>query len=96
MKAEELFSVAGKSVVVTGGANGLGFAMTRALSDNGARVIIMDIDAEASAAAVAELLARGPIQSSRRQKWFQCSTLSFISGIPISQDEVQLAHDCDG
>lgn len=27
MKAEDLYSVAGKVVVITGGANGLGFAM---------------------------------------------------------------------
>jgi NAD(P)-dependent dehydrogenase (short-subunit alcohol dehydrogenase family) len=61
MKAEELFSVEGLSTVVTGGANGLGFAMARALADNGARVTIVDVDGKAAAAAVAELEARGGV-----------------------------------
>lgn len=59
MKAEELYKVADKVVVVTGGANGLGLAMARAMSDNGARVVILDWEVDAAARAVAELTAKG-------------------------------------
>lgn len=59
MKAEELYKVAHKIVVVTGGANGLGFAMARAMSDNGARVVIVDRDRTDAEHAVSELSARG-------------------------------------
>ena len=59
MKAEELYNVAGKVVVVTGGANGLGFGMARAMSDNGATVVIVDRDRADAEQAVAELSARG-------------------------------------
>lgn len=59
MKAEELYKVAGKIVVVTGGANGLGFAMARAMSDNGARVIIVDRERESAERAVTQLSAHG-------------------------------------
>ena len=59
MKAEELYNVAGKVVVVTGGANGLGLGMARAMSDNGATVIIVDKDRTDAERAVAELSARG-------------------------------------
>lgn len=59
MKAEELYRVSGKVVVVTGGANGLGFAMARAMSDNGARVVIVDVDRDSAERAAAELKARG-------------------------------------
>ena len=59
MKAEELYSVTGKVVAITGGANGLGFAMARAMGDNGARVVIVDRDKESAERAVAELTARG-------------------------------------
>jgi NAD(P)-dependent dehydrogenase (short-subunit alcohol dehydrogenase family) len=58
LKAEELYKVAGKVVAVTGGANGLGFAMARAMSDNGARVILVDIHRGEAERAVAELSAR--------------------------------------
>jgi NAD(P)-dependent dehydrogenase (short-subunit alcohol dehydrogenase family) len=61
MKAEQLFCVRDRVAVVTGGANGLGFALARALADNGARVTILDIDRAATNAAVAELAARGGI-----------------------------------
>jgi NAD(P)-dependent dehydrogenase (short-subunit alcohol dehydrogenase family) len=59
VKAEDLYRVSGKVVVVTGGANGLGFAMARAMSDNGARVAILDVDRTGTERAVAELAGRG-------------------------------------
>lgn len=59
MKAERLYRVSHKVAVITGGANGLGFAMARALSDNGARTVIFDVDRDAIDRAVAELAARG-------------------------------------
>lgn len=40
MKIDQLFSVAGKTVVVTGGSRGIGEMIARALVDNGAQVII--------------------------------------------------------
>lgn len=59
MKAEDLYRVSHKVAVITGGANGLGFAMARALADNGAKVIIFDVDRAALDNAVNELSARG-------------------------------------
>jgi NAD(P)-dependent dehydrogenase (short-subunit alcohol dehydrogenase family) len=59
VKAEKLFSVEGRIAIVTGGANGLGFAFARALADNGARVTLFDKDEPAIAEAVAALAARG-------------------------------------
>jgi NAD(P)-dependent dehydrogenase (short-subunit alcohol dehydrogenase family) len=59
MKAEELYRVSHKVAVVTGGANGLGFAMARALADNGAKVTIFDVDRAALDSAVNELSTRG-------------------------------------
>ena len=59
MKAEHLYRVANKIVVVTGGANGLGFAMARAMSDNGARVVIVDRESDAAQHVVTELTATG-------------------------------------
>ncbi|PWB98053.1 SDR family NAD(P)-dependent oxidoreductase [Salinibacterium hongtaonis] len=47
--------LAGKSIIVTAGGNGIGLATARALVENGARVAIVDISADAVAAAVAEL-----------------------------------------
>jgi len=46
MKISELFKVEGYGVVVTGGASGLGLAYAEALAENGARVTILDIDAQ--------------------------------------------------
>ena len=62
MKAEELYRVSDKTVVVTGGANGLGFAMARAMSDNGANVVIVDCDR-----ADAERAVSGIIGTQRRK-----------------------------
>lgn len=47
MKIQNLFNVAGRSVVVTGGASGIGLGIASALAENGARVTIVDVKAEA-------------------------------------------------
>lgn len=47
MQISELFKVEGYGVVVTGGASGIGLAYAEALAENGARVTILDIDAQA-------------------------------------------------
>lgn len=50
---------AGKSVIVTGGASGLGRALVRLLSDKGARVIVADRDGSGAEAVAAELAGTG-------------------------------------
>lgn len=54
-----LFDLAGRVALVTGGASGLGRAMVDVLAENGAHVVIGDIQKENGAKAVAELAARG-------------------------------------
>jgi len=44
VKSEQLFSVEGYAVIVTGGASGLGLAFTEALAENGATVTMLDVD----------------------------------------------------
>jgi NAD(P)-dependent dehydrogenase (short-subunit alcohol dehydrogenase family) len=46
--------LAGKHVVVTGGANGIGAAMARRFADEGARVVVADLDEEALMRVAAE------------------------------------------
>lgn len=45
----------GKSAVVTGGAQGIGFEIARVLHEQGARVLLADLDGERATAAAAEL-----------------------------------------
>ena len=46
MKISDLFSVDSYGVVVTGGASGIGLGYAEALASNGARVTILDVDAQ--------------------------------------------------
>jgi NAD(P)-dependent dehydrogenase (short-subunit alcohol dehydrogenase family) len=46
MSLQEMFDVAGKSAIVTGGASGIGRAYADVLAENGARVCAFDVDRE--------------------------------------------------
>ncbi len=50
---------AGETVAITGGAGGMGFATAQLLSELGARVALIDVDAAALASRAAELTAAG-------------------------------------
>lgn len=50
----------GKTVIVTGGASGIGQAVSRGLAEVGARVVVADMNAEAGADTVAGLPGDGP------------------------------------
>jgi len=56
---EKMFDVRGKSVIVTGGASGIGRAYAEVMAEHGARVCIFDIDAEGMARTVADMTAKG-------------------------------------
>src|SRR4051812_47757157 len=52
-------TLSGKVVVVTGGAEGLGFGLARAFAEQGARLALADVQADRLAHAVATLTAEG-------------------------------------
>jgi NAD(P)-dependent dehydrogenase (short-subunit alcohol dehydrogenase family) len=51
--------LAGKTALVTGGANGIGFAICQELAANGVRVAVADLDAAAAEVAAAALVPAG-------------------------------------
>jgi NAD(P)-dependent dehydrogenase (short-subunit alcohol dehydrogenase family) len=53
----DLFDVEGASVVVTGAASGLGFAMAEVMAESGARVTLADLDADGLERAAGRLAA---------------------------------------
>ena len=65
-------NVKSKMILVTGGAGGLGSAMARLLCENGAKVLIMDLEAtrEKGEALAAELTAAGG------EAWFQSTDVT--------------------
>jgi NAD(P)-dependent dehydrogenase (short-subunit alcohol dehydrogenase family) len=60
---DQLFSVAGKHVVVTGGSRGIGLMIARGFVRAGAKVLISARKADQLAAAADELAADGPVET---------------------------------
>jgi len=58
MSIQDIFAVAGKKALVTGGASGIGLAVAEALAENGAAVAIVDRDKEALDREAARLAGR--------------------------------------
>jgi NAD(P)-dependent dehydrogenase (short-subunit alcohol dehydrogenase family) len=56
----ELFSLAGRTAVVTGSASGIGQAIARRLGEAGANVVVADLDEAAAVATAGELAQRIP------------------------------------
>ncbi|MQT15590.1 SDR family NAD(P)-dependent oxidoreductase [Segnochrobactrum spirostomi] len=56
---ETMFDVRGKSVIVTGGASGIGRAYAEIMAEHGARVAIFDIDREGLTRVVADMTGKG-------------------------------------
>jgi NAD(P)-dependent dehydrogenase (short-subunit alcohol dehydrogenase family) len=63
MKINSLFGVAEKSVVITGGASGIGLAMARTFLENGAKVTIVDMNKDALATQLAQLRSLGQVHA---------------------------------
>lgn len=61
-KAMHRYDFEGRAAIVTGGAQGIGFATAERLLNSGAAVSLWDIDADTLAAAVEALSAIGPTQ----------------------------------
>lgn len=59
MKAQDLFDVQDRVVAITGAASGIGFAYAEVMAANGAKVNLIDVNAEALDTAVAQLRAAG-------------------------------------
>src|SRR6478672_12593239 len=59
MNVSSRFDVSGFGVIVTGGASGLGLAYGEVLAAHGARVTLIDVDAEALAAHTRRLVGEG-------------------------------------
>src|SRR5438552_13200646 len=55
----ELISLQGRNAVVTGGARGIGFAISRRLAEAGANVIIGDLNRAGAEQAAAQIVAAG-------------------------------------
>jgi len=59
MHASELFDLTGKVAVITGGAGGIGVVYAEALAENGAAVLLADLDGDAAQQSAAALVAKG-------------------------------------
>lgn len=83
---QEMFNVRGRSVIVTGGASGIGRAYAEIMADNGARVCIFDRDVSNLDVVVKELQRDGT------DVWGQALDVSDRAGMAAAFDAVAERH----
>jgi len=83
---QEMFNVTGRSVIVTGGASGIGRAYAEIMADNGARVCIFDRDASNLDVVVKELQRDGA------DVWGQALDVADRAGMAAAFDAVAERH----
>src|SRR5919106_557900 len=79
-------SLAGRVVLITGGASGIGAEMVRQFAHNGAKVAFLDIQDEAGHALVAELAAPG----APAPRFLHCDVTDILA-LRAAIDEVRTA-----
>jgi NAD(P)-dependent dehydrogenase (short-subunit alcohol dehydrogenase family) len=82
MNAETLFSLAGKTALVTGATSGLGLAMAEVYCANGAQVAMLDVDGGGAEAQAARLRAAG------HQAVAHAVDIADLSGLRTAVDRV--------
>jgi NAD(P)-dependent dehydrogenase (short-subunit alcohol dehydrogenase family) len=83
---DKMFDVRGKSVIVTGGASGIGRAYAEVMADNGARVCLFDIDGPGVDRLAADMRANGG------DVWGQVIDVSDRPGMAAGFDAVAARH----
>jgi NAD(P)-dependent dehydrogenase (short-subunit alcohol dehydrogenase family) len=83
---QEMFDVRSKSVIVTGGASGIGRAYAEVMVDNDAQVCIFDLNEELLNSVVSELAAKGG------KVWGQTLDVSDRAGMATAFDKVAEKH----
>jgi NAD(P)-dependent dehydrogenase (short-subunit alcohol dehydrogenase family) len=83
---QEMFDVRGKSVIVTGGASGIGQAYAEVMADHGAQVCIFDVDADRINSVVSDLSAKGG------EVWGQTLDISDRPRLALAFDKVAEKH----
>jgi NAD(P)-dependent dehydrogenase (short-subunit alcohol dehydrogenase family) len=86
---QEMFDVRGKSVIVTGGASGIGRAYAEVMVDNGADVCIFDLNEELLNSVVSELAAKS---GKSGKVWGQTLDVSDRAGMAAAFDSVAEKH----
>jgi NAD(P)-dependent dehydrogenase (short-subunit alcohol dehydrogenase family) len=87
---DELFSVAGKTVVVTGGTRGIGRMIAGGFVAAGADVVIASRKADAVAAAVAELSAHGSCHGLAADLSTEVGARAFADAVAADHDRVHV------
>jgi 7-alpha-hydroxysteroid dehydrogenase len=84
------FSVAGKTAIVTGAANGIGLAIARQFAENGANVMFADMDEKALISEIGELGEEGNIRRFAGDLRERLTIANLLSATLDAFDEVHI------
>ena len=84
------FSIAGKTAIVTGAANGIGLSIGRLFAEKGANVMFADMDEKALAAELGEQLEEGNIRSFAGDLREKLTIANLVSATLDSFDQIDI------